>query len=47
MKTNSLSKTVRILRYVSDLHLELRNTIIHPKLIPIWNFKAVQMTNII
>jgi len=30
---------MRILRYVSDLHLELRKTIAHPKLIPLWDFK--------
>jgi predicted phosphodiesterase len=30
----------RILRYVSDLHLELRTSIIHPKLVPLWDFKV-------
>jgi predicted phosphodiesterase len=30
----------RILRYVSDLHLELRETIDHSKLIPLWKFKS-------
>lgn len=28
-----------ILRYASDLHLELRKTVCHPKLIPLWNFR--------
>lgn len=28
---------LRILRYVSDLHLELRSNIDHPKLKPLWN----------
>lgn len=30
---------MKILRYVSDLHLEKRKTIYHPKLIPLWDFK--------
>jgi predicted phosphodiesterase len=30
---------MRILRYVSDIHLELRKTIYHPKLASYWNFK--------
>lgn len=31
---------MNILRYVSDLHLEIRNTHLHPKLFPLWNFKS-------
>lgn len=34
-----MAKPVHILRYVSDLHLELRKTIYHPKLLPLWDFQ--------
>jgi len=30
----------RILRYASDLHLELKPSILHPKLIAYWKFKT-------
>lgn len=33
---------MNILRYVSDLHLELKPTIYHSKLVPLWNFDKKQ-----
>jgi hypothetical protein len=33
-----MAHKMRILRYASDLHLELRSTLQHPKLLPLWNF---------
>ncbi|XWV26031.1 calcineurin-like phosphoesterase [Tupanvirus soda lake] len=35
-----MAKFIKILRYASDLHLELRTTIKHPKLIPLWDFNV-------
>ncbi|XWV24789.1 metallophosphoesterase-like protein [Tupanvirus deep ocean] len=35
-----MAKFIKILRYASDLHLELRNTIKHPKLVPLWDFNS-------
>ncbi len=34
-----MNRPIKIMRYASDLHLELRSTIIHPKLIPLWKFE--------
>lgn len=36
---SSIKPPMKILRYVSDLHLEMRQTINHPKLLPLWKFK--------
>lgn len=37
-------KQLRVLRYASDLHLELRQTIKHPKLFPLWDFQKDDKT---
>lgn len=34
-----MSKSLNILRYVSDLHLELRPSVHHPKLVNLWEIK--------
>lgn len=34
-----MTYTIKIMRYASDLHLEMRPTITHPKLIPLWEFE--------
>lgn len=36
-----MTRPMNILRYVSNLHLELRPTIIHSKLIPLWKFERM------